>query len=51
MKKLHFEHEDPQRFPTVFNPLEKNMLKIHEKGIKNMIIDVTRLMVKQKKHV
>lgn len=48
MKKLH-EHQDPQRFPNVMEPIEKHMVDTHIKGFKNLIISVTRAMVKQKK--
>jgi hypothetical protein len=51
MKKAHYEHEDPQRFPKVFDPLEKQMIKIHEDGMKRIIVNVTKLMVKQKGNV
>lgn len=31
------------------SPLEDEMINVHRKGVKRMVVDITKLMVKQKK--
>lgn len=39
---------DPPRFPVLINEIEGQMENIHKKGMRNILIDLTKTMVKQK---
>jgi len=47
--KKHAEHQDPQRFPKIIDPIEKEMMRIHEVESKKMFIEITKKLVKMKK--
>ena len=45
------EHQDPMRLPAVMGPIEAEMMRAHEHGVKSMLVDVTKLMVAQKNRI
>lgn len=47
----HKEHQDPLRYPKIMVPLEEEMINVHRRGVKRMVVDITKLTVKQKKSV
>jgi hypothetical protein len=47
--KKRVEHVDPLRFPKVQAPIEDKCLAMHSQTMKQMIVDVTKELVKQKK--
>lgn len=42
-------HNDPSRVPKLQMPIEEGMIKLHETGIKKMLVDITKQLVKMKK--
>ena len=45
MTKEHL-HQDPYRLKKLQQPIEQSMIDIHTKGQKQMLVDVTKLLVK-----
>ena len=45
MSKDHL-HTDPQRLPKLQAPIEDSVLQLHSKGQKQMMVDITKLLVK-----
>ena len=46
MKPKHV-HIDPPRFPKLQPPIEDKMLKMFKGTTNNIIVDITKIMVKQ----
>jgi len=47
MSKEHL-HQDPIRFPSLQAPIENRLIKMHENKMKEMMVDITRELVKLK---
>ena len=47
MSKEHL-HQDPMRFPLLQSKAEDRLIKMHENKMKEMMVDITRELVKQK---
>ncbi len=45
----HTTHTDPPRNPHLQLPIEREMEKIHTRGLKQMLVDVTKVLVTQVK--
>lgn len=51
MKKKTYTHQDPTRLPHLFDPIEKSAIDVHQKGITQILIGVTKVLVNQHKNV
>jgi len=43
------EHQDPIRFPKLMEPIEQEMINLHKKTMKTLVVVITKKLVKQKK--
>jgi hypothetical protein len=50
LKKKHIEHNDPSRCPKLQVPIEEDVISMHKSNMNNILVDVTKELVKIKKN-